>query len=229
MSLFTERFKQLRDTTGKTQVEIAKDLGVKPQTISYYANGREPNYDMLTKIAEYFDVTTDYLIGLTNSPTRIPSAADDLGLSQRAIENLKKMKTQDGMALDAIESILLTYDESPKEGVETTAIGALSEYINGIIWNCSRVLVTKDGKLEVTNDDADIDFDIIQTAYSANEIEQVILEKNLLSALSTLRDSLKKKRGNLVAAIRIDFAKQGNTIKGEGDLHGNDPETRRRL
>ena len=107
MSLFAERFKQLKEITGKTQAIIASDLGVTPQAISYYANGREPNYDMLIKIADYFSVTTDYLVGLTNSPTRIPSAADDLGLSQEAIENLREMKKRDVFALDTVNHYII--------------------------------------------------------------------------------------------------------------------------
>jgi transcriptional regulator with XRE-family HTH domain len=63
MLKFTERFQVLRKESNKTQAAIAEELGMTPQTLSYYANGREPNYDTLSKIADYFGVSTDYLLG----------------------------------------------------------------------------------------------------------------------------------------------------------------------
>ena len=61
MSLFHERFRQLKEESGKTQSKIANDLGIKQQAVSYYANGREPDYDTLIAIASYFGVSADYL------------------------------------------------------------------------------------------------------------------------------------------------------------------------
>lgn len=66
-SLFTERLNQLREEKGIKQSKLAEELGISPQAVSYYMNGREPNYDTLLKIADYFDVTTDYLLGRSNS------------------------------------------------------------------------------------------------------------------------------------------------------------------
>ncbi len=63
MSKFSERFQILKKESGKTQAAIAEELEMTPQTLSYYANGREPNYDTLCQIADYFHVSTDYLIG----------------------------------------------------------------------------------------------------------------------------------------------------------------------
>lgn len=63
MSVFSDRLKELRDSSGKTQAQIAESIGVTPQAFSYYINGREPNYDTLVKIADYFNVSIDYLLG----------------------------------------------------------------------------------------------------------------------------------------------------------------------
>lgn len=93
MSKFTERLKLLRDENGKTQVKIAKELGMTPQMFSYYVNGREPNYDTLCKMADYFHVTTDFLIGYSDlKKQENTDVAKETGLSERAIETLKKIK-----------------------------------------------------------------------------------------------------------------------------------------
>lgn len=79
MATFHERLKELRDTSGQSQAQIAESLEIAPQNLSYYFNGREPNYELLIKIAKLFNVTTDYLLGL--SDIRNPKVTDDLYLS----------------------------------------------------------------------------------------------------------------------------------------------------
>lgn len=63
MSKFKERLKILKDESGKTQATIASELGLTQQNFSYYINGREPDYDVLIRMASYFNVSVDYLIG----------------------------------------------------------------------------------------------------------------------------------------------------------------------
>jgi len=54
----------LRKSEGKTQKEISEILGVTRPTYTAYETGkRNPDYDMLEKIADYFHVSTDYLLG----------------------------------------------------------------------------------------------------------------------------------------------------------------------
>lgn len=89
MSKFTDRLKFLKKSSGKTQAEIAKAIDITPQALSYYMNGREPNFEILMKLANYFRVTTDYLIGLTDVPT--PEQADfaySAGLTDKAVKVL---------------------------------------------------------------------------------------------------------------------------------------------
>jgi len=62
--VFSIRLKKLRNEKGKSQVKLAKELGIRPATYQYYEDGGEANYENLGKIAKYFNVTTDYLIGL---------------------------------------------------------------------------------------------------------------------------------------------------------------------
>lgn len=91
MSLFQARLKELKECSGKTQARIAEDLGVTPQAFSYYVNGREPDYDVLIKIAEYFNVSIDYLLGISQTKhlENIPLNLN-FGLNDEAIQNLYK-------------------------------------------------------------------------------------------------------------------------------------------
>ena len=56
--------RELRKKAGKLQKEVAQDLNLSVQVYCNYENGqREPSYDTLTKLADYFDVSIDYLLG----------------------------------------------------------------------------------------------------------------------------------------------------------------------
>lgn len=66
---FGERFKELRLKINHTQTSIGNELGLKIRIIQYYEKGeRYPDYKGLIKIADYFDVSLDYLTGRTDNP-----------------------------------------------------------------------------------------------------------------------------------------------------------------
>ena len=63
------RLKELRKKKGISQLRLATDLNTTQNTISRYETGeREPGIDELIKIADYFNVSVDYLIGRTENP-----------------------------------------------------------------------------------------------------------------------------------------------------------------
>lgn len=65
MKTFAERLKQLRIEKSLNQTQLAKELSVDQRSISNWENVvREPSFEMLKKIAKYFEVSTDYLLGL---------------------------------------------------------------------------------------------------------------------------------------------------------------------
>ena len=68
MPNFTDRLKQLRVQNNITQKKLADILNVSQNAVYNWENGKcEPSIDMLKKIANYFDVSFDYLIGLEKS------------------------------------------------------------------------------------------------------------------------------------------------------------------
>lgn len=64
---FTNKLNYLIKTSGITQTKISDDLGIKKQKLSQWKSGYiEPNIDDLIKLAKYFNVTIDYLVGYEN-------------------------------------------------------------------------------------------------------------------------------------------------------------------
>ena len=63
------RLKELRKKRKITQLKLAMDLNMNQNTISRYETGeREANYVALIELADYFDVSVDYLLGRTDNP-----------------------------------------------------------------------------------------------------------------------------------------------------------------
>lgn len=62
--MFAEKLKKLRKEKGITQIDLAKILNVANGTIGNWESGnRQPDYITLQKIADYFNVSVDYLLG----------------------------------------------------------------------------------------------------------------------------------------------------------------------
>ena len=65
--MFKTRLKELRIEKGWTQQQLAEQLGVDRTTVMKWELGeRETNFSMLIKIAGIFQVTTDYLLGVSD-------------------------------------------------------------------------------------------------------------------------------------------------------------------
>jgi len=95
-SHFAATLRQFMDAhpeTGEktTQKALSEYLGVRPQTVSLYCTGESlPNCEQLLRIAEYFDVTADFL--MTGKRTENAPVRDMLGLSENTVQNLKLVK-----------------------------------------------------------------------------------------------------------------------------------------
>lgn len=67
--MFSERLRQLRTERRLTQDELASKINVSPKTIgAWERNDRKPPVEAVSELAEYFDVSTDFLLG--HSSTR---------------------------------------------------------------------------------------------------------------------------------------------------------------
>ena len=78
MSKFSERFRELKNRDGLTLKDLSKELNITVPNLSYYMKGREPSYDILISIANYFDVTVDWLIGRETSVSKVEDINNEL-------------------------------------------------------------------------------------------------------------------------------------------------------
>lgn len=78
MSKFSERFRELKNRNGLTLKDLSNALNITAPNLSYYMKGREPSYDILINIAEYFNVTIDWLIGRETSASKVEDINNEL-------------------------------------------------------------------------------------------------------------------------------------------------------
>lgn len=93
-NLLNENIKNLRIANGINQVEFAKKLGVTKQCVSNWENDNVvPSIEMLIKIADFFRVTTDFLLGRSENTYIDVSGLDEAEISHIAaiVNDLLKM------------------------------------------------------------------------------------------------------------------------------------------
>ena len=67
--MFSERLVSLRKSHNLTQKQLASKLGLSEVGIqNYEGNRRKPAYDVLIALADFFDVSLDYLVGRSDNP-----------------------------------------------------------------------------------------------------------------------------------------------------------------
>ena len=69
MVIFAERLQGLRKERGLTQKDMAEQLGISTRTYQYYeGDEHRPDIETLWALADYFDVSIDYLVGRSDEP-----------------------------------------------------------------------------------------------------------------------------------------------------------------
>lgn len=139
MGKFQNILKELRKSYNLTQDGLAKKLKISRSTVGMYEKGaREPDFETLELIADFFNVDTDYLLGRTTKTTYIPPLPhslqcqtkdeESLVLSYRELNDINKKKsvayTNNLLSTQRMEDELLaaharTDIESTPEGVQS--------------------------------------------------------------------------------------------------------------
>ena len=108
---FRTRLKQLRNEKKINQRELANFLKVAPSTISMYESGqREPNFEVLESLADFFNVDLNYLLGKSDKTTKlmIEDSQPTQGLKIPVLGTVAA-----GIPISAVEDIL-DYEEVPQ-------------------------------------------------------------------------------------------------------------------
>ncbi|MFB5189036.1 helix-turn-helix domain-containing protein [Alicyclobacillus fastidiosus] len=115
MASFGVRLRQLRTKASLTQEELGKQFKISPSTIGMYERDeREPSLELLQRLAEFFEVTIDYLVS-----GKQPNIDPDLGLdisdlSAEEVEFLNELKEE-----VAFKDFLKDPEEKKRELIET--------------------------------------------------------------------------------------------------------------
>lgn len=94
---FATRLRGLIDEAGIPQMALAEHIGVTRQAVSAYSLGISvPDIDKFEGIADYFEVSTEYLLGRTDvkkADASKQAAAEYLGLSEKAIDAIQSLQS----------------------------------------------------------------------------------------------------------------------------------------
>ena len=105
-----DKQKSLLAEQDKTQKELAEKLEIKPNVISYFCKGdRTPNTEQIVKIAKFFNVSTDYLLGLTDiksTDTTIQGICEYTGLTDGAVDGILACRDLSLNGLNTINFLL---------------------------------------------------------------------------------------------------------------------------
>jgi transcriptional regulator with XRE-family HTH domain len=102
------RIVKARELSSLSQKELAEKIGISPSTLNGYEKGNhDPKSIGLIKIAQTCNVTTDYLLGLTDVPNRVVTSYD---------ENMLKLDTDDERTM--LSKYRLLNDDGKKKLIE---------------------------------------------------------------------------------------------------------------
>jgi transcriptional regulator with XRE-family HTH domain len=107
--IFKERLKTARELRALNQTQLAIKAGLPPSSVSHFEAGdRKPSFDNLKRLAIALNVTTDYLLGRSDTP-------DASGTAGRIHRDMHKLSSDDLKLAEDFVGMLLQRG-SPKEG-----------------------------------------------------------------------------------------------------------------
>ncbi len=113
--LIGDRIRCLRENAGIKQIDLAKTLNVGNSTLSQYeTNQRVPSDEIKIKIAQHFEVTTDYLLGRTDHPKEIINNVAPVKYPRNTVKIPIYGRIAAGEPIEALEDII-DYEYIPEE------------------------------------------------------------------------------------------------------------------
>ena len=136
----SNKIKTLREKKGLTQLELSKDLNVVRQTVAQWENQeRDLKTGAIISLAKYFNVSSDYLLGLTeNTSTNISEIgiSNKTGFSTSTVENILNLSAEHKTIFDKIINELLKSDLLEKfEELKENNIKLINLYQTDSIYN----------------------------------------------------------------------------------------------
>lgn len=119
--MFGHILRRLRERENITREEFAKKIGITYAALSKYeTNLRQPDYETLTKIASFFDVSTDYLLGIEHEESLKPAVPELTPYQQEVIDFFNSREDlffhdHPGDIRDALEQFEIYYEVWKKQ------------------------------------------------------------------------------------------------------------------
>lgn len=132
-----ERIQDLLRERGMSQAELAEKIGLSESSLSRYLSGQTDKLsaDNIVAIARVFEVTTDFLLCLTDIPFTTNYDIAKLGLSVKAAEKLLRRKVNPGTVSQLIETqgfnLLIQQLDAARQGTYDAGYLYMSEMISG--------------------------------------------------------------------------------------------------
>lgn len=217
-NIFSTRLRKLMEDNKITQQTLADKTGCSRQAISQYMDGTSaPNVDKLISIAKFFDVSTDYLLGLAQEPTtnmELNSICEYTGLRKNTIETLHNIYNNDILCTlnHLIEDMGYKKEGEFLTVNESSILNAICDY-----YLCEKtaeeqfVTYTSTGKIFDEKDIEAVNEEINSVMYR-NNIKKTVISKRIKS-LDLLDNYF---LNNIIDLIKVSK----NKIKG--DENGND-------
>ena len=131
-NVFSERLTQLREDRGLKRQEVADALEISRASLEYYEKGqRKPDIEVAARIAKYYGVSTDYLVGVSAAQVTasenetLKTVCDYLGISEASAEQISYLTSigystnMDAILSSEIIEILTTsLDDYNKKSIE---------------------------------------------------------------------------------------------------------------
>lgn len=93
--MFLKRLEELLAEQGITKYKLSRDLDLSNSTIWNWQNGCQPTADKLIKLADYFEVSTDYLLGRSNDVGIIETNANLTPFQNKLLTVLASLTKED--------------------------------------------------------------------------------------------------------------------------------------
>lgn len=130
--MFGERLERLRMEHGLSQDQLAEAVGLTRAAVSHYEKGRRrPDFDTVRKLADFFHVSTDYLLGLTDEPS--PQTGSRI---EEFARRVRESRLQRGLAISEIadqlkvsEAYVQNLEEQPLRYPGVTTLNRLAELL----------------------------------------------------------------------------------------------------
>lgn len=210
---FSKKLKELRESKGMSQSALAEALEISRGSISFYENGeRVPDILVLCKVSNFFNVSTDYLLGKTESATTdtdLRSVCDYTGLSQASVEALCDMSHFAEDIKNTVNALLedeyylmmsdLGYSDYSHTEKSFNLLGKISHFLN-VPDSDAELHISESGKITDINRSSEEyqkthwkDLSSIKTVRVGNLIQKVLLD-DVTGALKAMRINIQTRK-----------------------------------